>query len=101
MRSRLILLFGEAVAFRKGLHLVRADPIDETVEVLADAGLGAAPVARLQQHADRLVEFPFRRAGVAQLEFLLALAEVLIGCGDERREPDRPVAPQGQRRPAA
>ena len=38
------------------LHLVGADPIDQPIEMLADARLGPPAVGRLEQHVDGAVE---------------------------------------------
>ena len=82
-RRRLVLLFGEPVAVGERLDLVGADPIDQPIEVLANARLGAAAVRRLQQHADRLVELDARALDVTELELPLTGLEMLVGEGDQ------------------
>ena len=83
-RRRLVLLFGEAVAFGERPDLVGADPIDEPVEMLANPRFGSAAVGRLEQDVDGAIEFLTRGIDVPELELALAGLEVAIGFGDER-----------------
>ena len=75
--------FGEAVARGQRLLLEDADPIDQAVEVLADAGVGPGAARRLQQHVEGAVELVLGLLEVADGEFLLALVEMRVGLGDE------------------
>ena len=77
-RRRLVLLLREPVAVGERLHLVGADPIDQPVEMLADARLGAAAVGRFEQDVHGLVELLPRRFDVPELELALAGLEMLL-----------------------
>ncbi|MGC4082083.1 MAG: hypothetical protein QM736_08250 [Vicinamibacterales bacterium] len=82
-RRRVRLLLREAVALRQRFHLVRADAIDQTVELLAKPRFGATAIGRLNQDVDRHVELLTRTFDVASFELGLAGFEVAIGLGDE------------------
>jgi hypothetical protein len=83
---RLVFLLGKPVARRKGPHFIGADPIDETVEMLADPRFGPAAVGRLQQNVDRAIELLFRRLDVPLFELGLAGFEVPFGGANERED---------------
>src|SRR5262249_27466158 len=84
--GRLVFLFRKPVAGCERPHFVGADPVDEAVELLADARLGARAVRRLEEHVYRAVEFLFCSLDVPLLELPLARLEVTIRRRDERED---------------
>ena len=83
-RRRLVLFLGETVAGRERANLVGADPIDQTIEVLADARFCARAVRRFEQHVHCAVEFLFGRLDVSLLQLFLAGFEMRLGGGNQR-----------------
>src|SRR5205807_7663303 len=65
---------------------VGADSVDQPIEVLTDARLGARAVARFEQDVDGSVELLFGPFDVAQLELFLAGFEAAVRFGDERQD---------------
>jgi hypothetical protein len=55
-----------------------------TIKVLADARLGAGTVRRLEQDADRTVEFQLGGLETSLFEFGLARLEMTVGPVDQR-----------------
>lgn len=79
-----VFLLGEAVALGQGFHLVRADAIDEPIELFADARFRAPAVRGLEQNRDGLVELLLRRPDVAKLELMLSPLEMPLGGSNQR-----------------
>ena len=77
------LLLDEAVALRQRHELVRADALDEVVEMLADARFGARAVRRLQQHLDGEIERRARLLEMAQGQLALARGKMALRLGNQ------------------
>src|SRR6185312_2778164 len=75
----------EPVARRERPYLVGADPVDQPIEVLANARLGARAVRRLEQHVNRPIELQLGGVDVSLFELSLAGLEMLVGGGDQRQ----------------
>jgi len=79
-RRRLVMLLRKPVALRERLHFVRADAVDEAIEVLADTRLGASAVRRLEEQIDGPIELLTRGFDVTELQLALTGSEELIRC---------------------
>ena len=64
-------------------QFVGADALDQRVEMLADARLGAGAVGRLQQHLDGEIERRARLLEVPQAQLALARGEMALRLGNE------------------
>ena len=71
------------IALGQRLDFVRADPIDEPIEVFPDSGLGSATVGRFEKHVDGLVELRSGCFHVPQFESLLPGLEMSLGLRDQ------------------
>jgi hypothetical protein len=85
-RRRFVLRFREAVAGGEGADFVGADPVYQTIEVLADARLGAGAVRRLEQDVDCFIELLPRGLEVTLIERRLPGPEMPIRFGDQRQD---------------
>ena len=68
------------------MDFVRADAIDQPIEVLADSGFGATAERRVEQHLYRLVEVLFGGFEMPLFELGLTGFEVALGHRDQRRD---------------
>ena len=82
-RRRLGGALGEAVARGQGGQLEGGNAIDEPIEMFADAGVGAGPLRRFEQHFERLIESCLRARQMAEGQLRSALFEVAIGSGEQ------------------
>jgi hypothetical protein len=82
-RRRLGLFLDEPVALRQRHQFVRADALDERVEMSPNPRLGAGAVGRLQQQLDREIKGRPGLFQVPQFQFLLAGGEMALGLGNE------------------
>ena len=84
-RGRFRLGLREPVARRERRLFEDADAIDEPIEVLAQPGIPAGAVRRLEQGIERPIEFSLGAQEVADREFLAACLEMPV----RRRDQDR------------
>ena len=74
---------GEPIALRQGADLIGADPIDETIEVLPEAGVRPGALRQFEQAVQRLVEEQFRLCQMPQAHLLLTTLEQALGTRDD------------------
>ena len=82
-RCRFVLLLGEAIALCQRCHLLGIDPVHQTIEMRAQAGVRARAVRRLEQDVERPVELASGAIEVADLQLALAGVVVLLRRADE------------------
>jgi hypothetical protein len=82
-RRRLGRAFAEAVALGEGGRFRGADPVDEAIEVVAEPGVGAGAVGRLQQERHRPIELAAGLIEVPLRQLTPAGFVVAFGGGDE------------------
>ena len=73
----------EAIAFGEGAEFVRADAIDEPVEVLFQTGVRPGALRQFQQAVERLVEQQLGLREVPEAHFLLPAIEQALRLRDD------------------
>src|SRR5207237_7211893 len=89
---------GEPVALRERGDLVSVDPVDEPIEMFAQARIGPSAIRRFEQDFHRAIELDAGRFEVPRLQLTLTGLEMPLRGVDERRDwiDDRDTA--GRRR---